>query len=74
MTVLSDSNSVLAAQKIKKMIRESKNREQLATTKRYFERFKLMTSLSGLADEIQQEIIAQERVIFPECGLNNLTS
>jgi hypothetical protein len=72
MAVLSEKNSVLTARKIKKMLGESKSREQLITIKKYFKLFKSMTPLSGLAEELQKEITAREKILFPEHGHDNL--
>ena len=68
MAVLSERNSVLAARKIKKMIKQSTTREQLTTVRRYFELFRNMTMITGIAEDIEEQFKQHEEKLFPEHG------
>lgn len=66
MVALSEIDSVLAARKVKRMLRELKSHEEFITTKRYFKLFRSRTPLSGLAEEVEKQVMAQEKKMFPE--------
>lgn len=66
MVALSEIDSVLAARKVKRMLCELKSHEEFITTKRYFKLFRSRTPLFGLAEEVEKQVMAQEKKMFPE--------
>lgn len=64
MSFFSDKDAKTVANRIRKMLRQSKTREQLNTTKKYFYLFKKNTMRFDIIHEIEKLIKKHENKLF----------